>query len=140
VTTRTTALAPVQHGTFNLRFSELEEIERACAEDDDRRALRTLDWISARIQRKCAAWVAEKLDEETPQRRAPVVDARPDDAGAGAGLRVVDEGGRGGLDGHPDEGNGTPWWDELRACAEGLAVPSHEEGWNHPAAGASSME
>ncbi|KAJ6519689.1 ER-golgi trafficking TRAPP I complex 85 kDa subunit-domain-containing protein [Mycena sanguinolenta] len=28
----------------------------------------------------------------------------------------------------------TPWWDELKRCAEGDHVPSKVEGWNHPVA------
>ncbi|TFK56961.1 hypothetical protein OE88DRAFT_1715773 [Heliocybe sulcata] len=28
----------------------------------------------------------------------------------------------------------TPWWDELRRCAEGDHTPSRIEGWNHPVA------
>ncbi|KAJ7706314.1 ER-golgi trafficking TRAPP I complex 85 kDa subunit-domain-containing protein [Mycena rosella] len=28
----------------------------------------------------------------------------------------------------------TPWWDELKRCAEGDHVPSKTEGWNHPVA------
>ncbi|KAJ7654956.1 ER-golgi trafficking TRAPP I complex 85 kDa subunit-domain-containing protein [Mycena polygramma] len=28
----------------------------------------------------------------------------------------------------------TPWWDELKRCAEGDHVPSKSEGWNHPVA------
>ncbi|KAF8213184.1 ER-golgi trafficking TRAPP I complex 85 kDa subunit-domain-containing protein [Mycena galopus ATCC 62051] len=28
----------------------------------------------------------------------------------------------------------TPWWDELKRCAEGDHVPSKIEGWNHPVA------
>ncbi|KZT30693.1 hypothetical protein NEOLEDRAFT_1126297 [Neolentinus lepideus HHB14362 ss-1] len=28
----------------------------------------------------------------------------------------------------------TPWWDELRRCAEGDHIPSRIEGWNHPVA------
>ncbi|XP_006454644.1 hypothetical protein AGABI2DRAFT_182617 [Agaricus bisporus var. bisporus H97] len=28
----------------------------------------------------------------------------------------------------------TPWWDEVRRCAEGDHVPSRYEGWNHPVA------
>lgn len=28
----------------------------------------------------------------------------------------------------------TPWWDELRRCAEGDFVPAKNEGWNHPVA------
>jgi hypothetical protein len=30
----------------------------------------------------------------------------------------------------------TPWWDELRRCAEGDHIPSRVETWNHPAASA----
>ena len=30
----------------------------------------------------------------------------------------------------------TPWWDELRRCAEGDHIPSRAESWNHPAASA----
>ncbi|KAG2369466.1 ER-golgi trafficking TRAPP I complex 85 kDa subunit-domain-containing protein [Suillus spraguei] len=26
----------------------------------------------------------------------------------------------------------TPWWDELRRCAEGDHIPARDEGWNHP--------
>ncbi|KIK93997.1 hypothetical protein PAXRUDRAFT_480682 [Paxillus rubicundulus Ve08.2h10] len=26
----------------------------------------------------------------------------------------------------------TPWWEELRCCAEGDHIPSKTEGWNHP--------
>ncbi|KAF8349763.1 ER-golgi trafficking TRAPP I complex 85 kDa subunit-domain-containing protein [Amanita rubescens] len=28
----------------------------------------------------------------------------------------------------------TPWWDDLKRCAEGEYVPSKTEGWNHPVA------
>ncbi|KAJ7783643.1 ER-golgi trafficking TRAPP I complex 85 kDa subunit-domain-containing protein [Mycena maculata] len=28
----------------------------------------------------------------------------------------------------------TPWWDELKRCAEGDHIPSKIEGWNHPVA------
>lgn len=28
----------------------------------------------------------------------------------------------------------TPWWDEVRRCAEGDYAPSRHEGWNHPVA------
>lgn len=31
----------------------------------------------------------------------------------------------------------TPWWDEVRRCAEGNHVPSRTETWNHPVAGTS---
>lgn len=33
----------------------------------------------------------------------------------------------------------TPWWDEIRRCAEGDHVPSKVEGWNHPVASASYL-
>jgi hypothetical protein len=33
----------------------------------------------------------------------------------------------------------TPWWDELRRCAEGDFVPDKVEGWNHPISGASHL-
>jgi trafficking protein particle complex subunit 8 len=29
----------------------------------------------------------------------------------------------------------SPWWDELRRCAEGDYVPDRTEAWNHPVAG-----
>ena len=32
------------------------------------------------------------------------------------------------------EGVTTPWWEELKKCAEGNVVPSRTEGWNHPVA------
>ena len=32
------------------------------------------------------------------------------------------------------EGVITPWWEELKKCAEGNVVPSRTEGWNHPIA------
>jgi hypothetical protein len=32
------------------------------------------------------------------------------------------------------EATRTPWWDELRRCAEGEFVPSKSEAWNHPVA------
>lgn len=32
------------------------------------------------------------------------------------------------------EGVTTPWWEELKKCAEGNVVPSKTEGWNHPVA------
>ncbi|KAJ7169750.1 ER-golgi trafficking TRAPP I complex 85 kDa subunit-domain-containing protein [Mycena filopes] len=35
--------------------------------------------------------------------------------------------------GDKDSGR-TPWWDELKRCAEGDHVPSKTEGWNHPVA------
>ncbi|KAF9244569.1 ER-golgi trafficking TRAPP I complex 85 kDa subunit-domain-containing protein [Melanogaster broomeanus] len=37
------------------------------------------------------------------------------------------------LEKHPrQDSTRTPWWDELRRCAEGDHVPSKSEGWNHP--------
>lgn len=99
VTTRTTSLASVPHASFALRFSELTEIETACKEDEEQRAVRTIDWIGARINKRCHRWV-EEIEKQG-------------DTGA---MR-------------------TPWWDELRRCAEGDHVPSKNECWNHPVAG-----
>jgi hypothetical protein len=100
VTTRTTALASVPHTSFALRFSDLAEIEAACKEGEEQRAARTIDWIGARICKRCTKWIEdmEKMEGKEVQR--------------------------------------TPWWDELRRCAEGEHVPSKTEGWNHPVAGA----
>lgn len=103
VTTRTTTLTSVPHTAFNLRFSDLQDVEEACREDDEQRAIRTIDWMTGRISSRCAKWVKEVDllgDKET--------------------LR-------------------TPWWDELRRCAEGDFVPSKTEGWNHPVARMSSF-
>ncbi|KAG0696032.1 ER-golgi trafficking TRAPP I complex 85 kDa subunit-domain-containing protein [Suillus ampliporus] len=96
VTTRTTALTTVPHASFALRFSDLAEIEAACREDEEQRATRTIDWIGARISKRCAKWVDdfEKMQDRDAAR--------------------------------------TPWWDELRRCAEGDHVPARDEGWNHP--------
>ncbi|KAJ6604519.1 ER-golgi trafficking TRAPP I complex 85 kDa subunit-domain-containing protein [Mycena vulgaris] len=98
VTTRTTSLTSVPHSSFGLRFSSLAEIESACREDEEQRAERTIDWIGARISKRCAKWLEdmEKLGDKDPIR--------------------------------------TPWWDELKRCAEGDHVPSKTEGWNHPVA------
>ncbi|TFK36848.1 ER-golgi trafficking TRAPP I complex 85 kDa subunit-domain-containing protein [Crucibulum laeve] len=98
VTTRTTSLASVPHTSFALRFSDLSEIEHACQEDEEQRAVRTIDWISARINKRCVKWIQdlEKVGEKDALR--------------------------------------TPWWDELRRCAEGDHIPSRTEGWNHPIA------
>lgn len=98
VTTRTTSLAPIPHTSFALRFSDLQDVEDACREDEDQRAIRTIDWMTARISKRCAGWVQD-------------VDA-------------ADE----------KEGVRTPWWDELRRCAEGDFVPGKIEAWNHPVA------
>lgn len=99
VTTRTTSLVSIPHTSFALRFSDLAEIEHACNEDEDERAVRMLDWISARISKRCAKWVhdIERLGGDLDSPR-------------------------------------TPWWDELRRCAEGDHVPAKTEGWNHPVA------
>jgi hypothetical protein len=95
-------LTSVPHATFALRFSDLLEIEEACREDEERRAARLFDWMSSRINKKCAKWVSEI---EGPEGRE----------GERESLR-------------------TPWWDEVRRCAEGDLVPSKYEGWNHPVA------
>lgn len=99
VTTRTTALISVPHTSFALRFSDLEEIETACKEDEEQRAGRTIDWIGERVHKRSAKWVEdmEKVEDK--------------------------------------EGPRTPWWDELRRCAEGDHIPSKAECWNHPTAG-----
>lgn len=57
VTTRTTSLTSVPHKAFALRFSDLTEIEAACREDEEERAVRTLDWIGLRINSRSAQWV-----------------------------------------------------------------------------------
>lgn len=98
VNTRTTTLTTVPHTAFALRFSDLAEIETACKEDEEQRAVRTIDWIGERVNRRSAKWVEdmEKANEKEVLR--------------------------------------TPWWDELRRCAEGDHIPSRIECWNHPAA------
>ncbi|KAH0838197.1 ER-golgi trafficking TRAPP I complex 85 kDa subunit-domain-containing protein [Lanmaoa asiatica] len=62
VTTRTTSLTTVSHPSFALRFSDLTDTERACLEDDEKRAARTIDWIGERITKQCANWLKE-LDD-----------------------------------------------------------------------------
>jgi hypothetical protein len=59
VTTRTTSFASIPHASFFLRFSDLKETEVACQEDEEQRAVRTIDWISARINKRCSRWVEE---------------------------------------------------------------------------------
>lgn len=65
-------MVSVPHTSFALRFSDLHEIEEACREDDDDRAERTIDWITARINHRCAKWVqdmektADKDTTKTP--------------------------------------------------------------------------
>lgn len=62
VTTRTTSLTTVSHPSFALRFSDLADTERACLEDDELRAARTIDWIGERITKQCALWLKD-LDD-----------------------------------------------------------------------------
>ncbi|KAF8634497.1 hypothetical protein AX15_000933 [Amanita polypyramis BW_CC] len=72
VTTRSTSLASIPHSSFALRFSDLSEIEAACREGEDQRALRMLDWIGARVNRHCVKWVQDV--ENSPEKdslRAP---------------------------------------------------------------------
>ncbi|KIY45752.1 hypothetical protein FISHEDRAFT_66805 [Fistulina hepatica ATCC 64428] len=59
VTTRTTSLTSVTHPSFCLRFSSLRDIEIACKEDEERRAARAIDWISARINARSQKWVSD---------------------------------------------------------------------------------
>ncbi|KAG6841941.1 hypothetical protein C0991_005121 [Blastosporella zonata] len=59
VTTRTATLVSIPHTSFALRFSDLAEIEAACIEDEDQRAVRTIDWIGARINKRCAKWTED---------------------------------------------------------------------------------
>ncbi|KAF8640579.1 hypothetical protein AX17_000241 [Amanita inopinata Kibby_2008] len=63
VTTRTISLASVPHSSFALRFSDLNEIEAACREDEEQRAVRTMDWVAARVNNRCAKWIE---DAESP--------------------------------------------------------------------------
>ncbi|KAJ7630805.1 ER-golgi trafficking TRAPP I complex 85 kDa subunit-domain-containing protein [Roridomyces roridus] len=65
VTTRTTSLTSVPHSSFGLRFSSLSEIEAACREDSGQRAERTLDWIGARIGKRCSKWLEDLGEKET---------------------------------------------------------------------------
>ena len=91
--------------SFALRFSDLVEIEEGCREDEEERAGRTIDWISARISSKCAKWIE---DWERMQAAATEHDM-----------------------GYKSR---TPWWNEVRQCVEGDHIPSRLEGWNHPVA------
>lgn len=59
VTSRTTTLNSVSHSSFALRFSDLAEIEAGCREGEEQRAIRTIDWIGARVSRRCAKWVED---------------------------------------------------------------------------------
>lgn len=108
VTTRTTSLTPVPLASFALRFSDLGEIEDGCREDEEQRAGRTIDWISARISSRCAKWLED-------WERVEAAAAQNERANSNLPVR-------------------TPWWNELRLCVEGDHIPSKSEGWNHPVA------
>lgn len=105
VTTRTTSLASVPLSSFALRFSDLVEIESATHEDEEQRALRTMDWIASRVSSRCAKWI-EMVEAHIASGKAdgPWKDR-------------------------------TPWWEEVKRCVEGDCTPSRIEGWNHPVAG-----
>ncbi len=105
VTTRTTSLTPVPLTSFALRFSDLGEVEDGCREDEELRAGRTIDWISARISSRCAKWLED-------WERVEAAAAQNDRANSSR----------------------TPWWNELRHCVDGDHIPSKFEGWNHPVA------
>ena len=92
-------MTSIPHSSFALRFSDLGEIEVACREDEDQRAVRMLDWIGDRVNKRCAKWVQDFESSSD------------------------------------SESFRTPWWDDLRRCAEGEHLPSKTEGWNHPVAG-----
>ena len=109
VNTRTTTLTAVTHPSFSLRFSDLVDIEQACREDEEQRAVRSIDWISARVSNRCATWLEDW-----------------EKAGAAAAER----------EGKPVPK--TPWWEEVKRCVEGSRVPDKTEGWNHPLASAFS--
>jgi hypothetical protein len=126
VNTRTSSLTTVSHAAFNLRFSSLADIESACKEDSARRAVRIIDWISERITRQCSSWV-DALDRER-SGGSKFAAVKGEDAGAGAGLRVVDEA----PPTIPSTSPRTPWWDDVKRCVEGDCVPTRTEGWNHP--------
>lgn len=100
----------VPHESFALRFSDLQEIEVACREDEEQRAGRAIDWISARVSRRCAKWV-----DDWEHAGAPVAEKEAD-------MKYR-----------------TPWWEELKRCVQGDHVPSTIEGWNHPVSGAFNL-
>ncbi|CAL1695522.1 unnamed protein product [Somion occarium] len=104
VTTRTTSLTSVPLSSFALRFSDLIEVESATHEDEEQRALRTMDWISSRVSGRCARWVEM--------------------VGAHAASNNNDGPWK----------DRTPWWEEVKRCIEGDCIPSRTEGWNHPVA------
>ncbi|KAF8973873.1 ER-golgi trafficking TRAPP I complex 85 kDa subunit-domain-containing protein [Flammula alnicola] len=59
VTTRTATLVSIPHASFALRFSDLQDVEEACREDEEQRAIRSIDWMSARISKRCGKWVQD---------------------------------------------------------------------------------
>ncbi|KJA29295.1 hypothetical protein HYPSUDRAFT_176107 [Hypholoma sublateritium FD-334 SS-4] len=72
VTTRTTTLVSTPHTSFHLRFSDLIEVEEACREDEEQRAIRTIDWMTARIGKRCAKWVQDvELSGDKETLRTP---------------------------------------------------------------------
>jgi hypothetical protein len=98
-------LTPVPLASFALRFSDLAEIEEGCREDEEQRAGRMIDWISARVSSRCVRWLED-------WERVEVAAAENDRTN---NLR-------------------TPWWIDVRQCVEGDHIPSKYEGWNHPVA------
>lgn len=64
VTTRSVNLTPIPHNAFLLRFSDLTETEAICAEDEESRAGRILDWISSRVAARAGEWVAHAQSEQ----------------------------------------------------------------------------
>ncbi|KAI0788537.1 ER-golgi trafficking TRAPP I complex 85 kDa subunit-domain-containing protein [Abortiporus biennis] len=57
ITTRTTSLTSVPHQSFALRFSDFVDIETNIHEDEEQRAMRTIEWVSSRVGARCAKWV-----------------------------------------------------------------------------------
>lgn len=100
-------MSPVPHESFALRFSDLQEIEAACREDEEQRAGRTIDWISARVSRRCSKWVDDWENTGPPAAEKET-----------------------------DMKYRTPWWEELKRCVQGDHIPSTVEGWNHPVSSA----
>lgn len=63
----------MQHTAFHLRFTNLEEVELACKEDEETRASRFIDWLGTRIARRAPKWVDEvsQRPPETSHTRMP---------------------------------------------------------------------
>lgn len=57
VTVRSTTFSTITHPSFHLRFADFSSLEAACAEDEDERASRTIDWLGQRITREADKWV-----------------------------------------------------------------------------------